>query len=305
MKVLIGCDVDPLLPAVVERPSAGDIWEPLQRVRKLLQEGDALPPITWLIRSDDSVRFATGDFASGYLRDIGLWQQLADLGHEIGWHMHLLSFKDAAGHFSFDPDPSWLSAAYEALARHVTVRATRTGWDYGSNVLFRKLDQLGIRIDLSALPGSIAYLQAGTDPLVVDWLRCPAEPYFPCADDYQGRGQPALRMLEVPITQFQNSPVGMLRRLAGRLRQGVFDLRGLHSKSHTLTARWNHLPRTPCGAYVFYFHPEELAGEGMHNLIRNIALLRQTAGAEFVTGSQFLQGFLDGSGTPTDNERSA
>ena len=47
-----------------------------------------MPPITWLIRSDESVRFATGDFASGYRLRQELWNSLASRGHQLGWHMH-------------------------------------------------------------------------------------------------------------------------------------------------------------------------------------------------------------------------
>jgi hypothetical protein len=41
------------------------------------------PPITWLIRSDESVRFSTGDVTSGYVtrHDVA---SLVARGHELG-----------------------------------------------------------------------------------------------------------------------------------------------------------------------------------------------------------------------------
>ena len=120
--------------------------------------GHALPVITWLIRSDETVRFCTGSYSSGFTSRQKLWRSLANQGHELGWHMHNLSFDWSRGRFSFDPNPYWLSAAHDSLTEHYPVRATRVGWDYGSTELFNTLDRIGIRIDFSALPWAYAPL---------------------------------------------------------------------------------------------------------------------------------------------------
>src|SRR5260370_5946825 len=100
MKILIGCDVDPILPPLLSHPLSNDIWKCLGYLSSLLDMAKgSLPPITWLIRSDASVRFATGDFGSGYTMRRCLWETLVADGHELGWHMHLMSFDERLGSF--------------------------------------------------------------------------------------------------------------------------------------------------------------------------------------------------------------
>jgi hypothetical protein len=293
MKVLLGCDVDPVLPAPLTDPPRGNIWQCLDRIDDFVNAAaDALPPITWLIRADESVRFCTAAFDSGYVDRRPMWSGLVARGHELGWHFHVMSFDAARGRFGFDGDPIWLGAARDALERHFRVRATRTGWDYASTPLVRRLDALGIAIDFSALPGQIAWQRVGDDSLVVDWRRCPESPYHPAADDYQQPG--ALALLEVPITPFTNSAAGILARVAWRARNGCWSSGGLRKKTRKLTERWTRLPARPEAnidrfVWAFYFHPEDLTREGIAHALRNINRLRDLADAEFVCASTLVE----------------
>jgi hypothetical protein len=290
MKVLIGCDVDPVLPPLLREPPREDVWECLGNLEGLLKAATGgLPPVTWLIRADDSIRFATGDFASGYRARKSLWQTLIGSGHELGWHVHLMSFDARRGCFGFDPGATWLSDACRALAEHYDVRSTRTGWDYADNALFRRFDALGVTTDFSALPGNMAWHAAGSDRLVVDWLRCPSHPYHPSPDDYQRPGK--LNLLEIPITQFPDSVIGIAKRIAKRLKHGSGCMSGLRNRTKMLTDRWDCVPLSGCTISAFYFHPEDLRGSGVENMLRNLERLRALPDAEFVTASaarQFL-----------------
>jgi hypothetical protein len=283
MKVVLGCDVDPALPApLVRRPDA-DIWRCLDNIDYLLERAcDQLPPITWLIRSDESVRFATDRFDSGYQAKASLWQSLVRRGHELGWHFHAMSYDASRRRFGFDPELPWLEAAREALAGHFDVRATRTGWDYCSNGIVGRLDAMGVAVDFSALPGNIVWQQAGDDRVEIDWLRCPSEPYHPSALDYQQAG--SLSLLEVPIAQFANSAFGMITRLCWRLKNGNRSMAGVGNKTRMLTQPWSALPRA-AGVWAFYFHPEDLTDRGIAHALRNIATLRDLGGVEFVRAS--------------------
>ncbi len=284
MKVLLGCDVDPILPPRLANPCGDDIWGCLRLLDGLVESfGPRLPPITWLLRSDESVRFATGKFDSGFQVRPSFWRSMIDRGHEIGWHMHLASFKREQGHFGFDPQPPWLRAAHEALAAHAPVAATRTGWDFGSNHLMNQFESVGVRVDFSALPGNIVWPRAGTDTLKVDWLRCPDVPYHPATDDYQRPGQ--MRLLEIPIAQFQNQAAARLRRVAWRLRHGCLSIAGLRNRTKMLTEPWDALPRSPGPAWAFHFHPEDLAGHGLLHFVKNVKRLSAVAGLRFVTAS--------------------
>jgi hypothetical protein len=287
MKVLIGCDVDPVLPALLRLPPSTDIWEPLDLIYKLVGTmGDALPVITWLIRSDESIRFCTGSYSSGFISRQKLWRSLANQGHELGWHMHNLSFDGDRGCFGFDPDPSWLSAAHHSLTEHYPVRTTRIGWDYGSTGLLNALDKLGIQIDLSALPGNIVWHSAGPDRITVDWRRCPSSPYHPDRHDYQTEGPNALRLLEVPITQFPNSLRGVATRCVRRISNCCFSMSGLRHKTLRLTDPWPVPPVFHGGILAFFFHAEELTEIGVSHFAQNVQQLRQMHRVEFVTANQ-------------------
>ena len=290
MKVLIGCDVDPILPPRLSQPPQWDIWEPLSRISDLLTVmGENLPPITWLIRSDESVRFCTGDYASGFLTREKLWSDLVARGHELGWHMHLFTYDRSYGAFLFDEHPQWLGAAHAALAAHYDVRATRTGWDYGSDFLFGELAKLGIEIDFSAIPGNRVWQRFGPSTVNVDWLRCPERPYRPSATDYQRPGDDSLPLVQVPIAQFRNSMPGQIKRYAWRLRNGCFTLRGLDRRTRLMTDRWDGLPDTDRDVWAFFFHPENLTPRGIQDFSRNVERLRAQSASEFVTASSLTR----------------
>ena len=209
MKILLGSDVDPVLPETLRRAPEQDIWRTLDLVPALLDRmGSKMPPVTWLIRADESVCFATGDFDSGFTSRARLWERLLQSGHEIGWHMHLLSFDEQRGCFAFDPNPPWLGQALESLTRRRPISATRTGWDYADARLLRTLDGLGIRLDFSALPGNRVWPQAGGKRFVVDWLGCGHQPFHPSVGNHQQTGKDALDLIELPI------PSSAIRRLA-------------------------------------------------------------------------------------------
>jgi hypothetical protein len=283
--VLIGCDVDPELPHLLSEPPRDDIWAPLDLIPSLVEAlGDALPPITWLIRSDETVRHATGEYASGYTSRREMWSSLAARGHELGWHMHLLGRDESSGTFVFDPRPTWLPEAHAALARHFPIVSTRTGWDYGSDFLFRTLDELGVEIDFSALPGHRAWYRFGATTVHVDWLRCPEHSYRPARDSYQRPGgEDALDLIEVPVARFPIRPLAMVRRFVWRVLHGCVSLRGLGRTTKTIATRWDGLPVSRNDVWVFYFHPEDLTPEGIGNMRENVERLRRLPGLEFVT----------------------
>jgi hypothetical protein len=287
LKILIGADVDPILPAILSKPASSDIWTPIDLIPTLIDSmGEDLPKITWLIRSDESVRFSTGEFASGFLSRRRLWQGLAARGHELGWHMHLLTIRDGVGRF--DPDPAWLRAAFEGLAKFYPVRSVRTGWDYGSNILFRRFKELGVAIDFSALPGNIGWQKAGPDMISVDWRFCPEAPYQPHPENYQRPCSNGGSLWEVPITQFRGTAAEASKRLLWRSIHGSLSWVGIKNKTRLLTQFWNQLPHPVANVCAFFFHPEELTPAGIENFVRNVHALRGSFGGEFVTASEFV-----------------
>jgi hypothetical protein len=217
-----------------------------------------------------------------------MWDALRGAGHELGWHMHLMSYDSSEGCYSFDPEPPWLRDAFAALAGHFDVRATRTGWDYCSDWLMRQLDELGVVVDFSALPGNVAWQFAGRKRIRIDWLRASSAPYHPALHDYQGRGN--LQILEVPITGFPNSAVGIARRIIWRLRHGCLAARGLMSTNRMLTQKWGRAPSHHSTVAAFYFHPSGLTDEGIKQFRVNLDILRDLPEAELVTASVLAEG---------------
>lgn len=289
MKVLIGCDVDPVLP--LDRPPQGDIWECLNRIDVLLDRvGGALPKITWLIRADQSVELSTGNFVSGYQRRRDLWERLQQWEHELGWHMHTVSYSTAQETFIFDPDPGWLAEAHERIACCFPVRSTRTGWDYGSNTLLAALDRFGVAIDFSALPGNVLWFSMGKVKLRSDWRNCPTTPYRPSRSDYQQPGNDCLTLWEVPAAQFRHSPVGSLARGLLRLRHGCFSLYGANHKTQVLTDEWHGLPHFGGDICGLFFHPYDLSDAGIRNFAANINQLQRLPDVEFVTATEVAGG---------------
>jgi hypothetical protein len=287
VKILIGCDVDPVLPPILDRRPEGDVWECLNRIDALLGKmGDGMPPVTWLIRADQSVEFSTGGFDSGYSNHRVRWDKLQERGHELGWHMHTMSYSSPDKQFVFDPKPNWLAEAHERLASSFPITATRTGWDYGSSTLLCALDRLGIVMDFSALPGNALWFSSGKVSLMTDWRSCPAAPYHPSARDYQRSGSDSLKLWEVPAAQFRRSPVASAVRGLLRLRHGCVSMTGLTNQTQLLTDHWLRLPREASDIWAFFFHPYDLTEAGVRNFKSNIQRLQGLADVEFKTATE-------------------
>lgn len=287
MKIVLCCDVDPILPQHLREVPGANVWKCLENIENLvIAKRKELPPITWLIRCDESVRFCTAKFASGFFANQALWETLLSDGHELGWHFHPMSFSDEHKCFTFDPDPPWLPAARDALSINFNVQLTRTGWDYASNLLFQRLEELGIVMDLSALPGNIIWQWVGPDKIEIDWLRAPTSAYHPSRQDYQRPGE--LRILELPVAQFRNSPLGIIKRMLWRMKNGCYSTEGLKKKTKTLTDHWGSLPLCYSSILVFFFHPYDLKGKGFFNFLSNLDLLYSLPNADFARASAVL-----------------
>ncbi len=254
------------------RPSVGDMrWEGLrQGVPRLLHLlSDIRDPdgrnvrFTWMLRADEQMANAYDDPA--YLADefAPFWEARLRAGDEIGWHPHAWRFSERDKiWYQERSDPDWiricLKEGFSALSRRFPIRVAKTGWTYHNNLSMQIFSELGVRFDLSALPGMVYRGSIpGTDyPMgEYDWGRTPQEPYHPRPDDYQVPGDShALPILEIPNWTY---PVGGFRRLDHRLRGRSWRDFANPAKRPSLVGRgFQHPPYSV--PFVCYFHPEEL-----------------------------------------------
>ncbi len=285
MLVVIGADVDPRLPGMRRLPD-WDPWDTLDRIPALVAAlGADLPPITWLLRADDTIRHVTGAFDSCYRRQQTLWTRLRDGGHELGWHFHHWTFGVDGG--GFDPSVPWLRRAHAALSEHFPIRSTRTGWDYCNTETLRQLAALEVTVDFSSLPGQIVWWSIDGERIVVDWKRAPRRPYRPGPMDYQqpDAGGGELGLWEIPIASFPATPMTAIKRGVWRMLHGERSLSGIFDKTLQLTQPWPSAPR-PADVLAFHFHPEELTTEGIATFAANLAVMRRAFDPEFVTASE-------------------
>src|SRR6267378_1886108 len=151
---------------------------------------------TWMLRADEQIANAYGD--PGYLADefAQFWRSRLDAGDEIGWHPHTWRFSERDKiWYQERSDPDWirncLKDGFSALSRRFPIRVAKTGWTYHDNLSMQVFSDLGVKVDLSALPGMV---YRGSIPGThypmgeYDWGRTPQEPYHPRPDDYQVPG---------------------------------------------------------------------------------------------------------------------
>ena len=237
---------------------------------------------TWLLRSDEQMASTYGDPA--YIADEfgDFWRGRMEAGDEIGWHPHTWRYSEQERvWYQEHSDEDWvrrcLKEGFMALARRFPIQAAKAGWTYHDNQTMRAFAELGVKVDLSALPGmSHRGSVPGTrHPLgEYDWSRTPQEPYHPRPEDYQVPGDGhALPILEVPNWTY---PVGVLRRLEHQVRGRSWRDFANPAKTPMLVGKAFRKPPYSV-PFVCYFHPEELLSPswmfGSKHVARNLASL--------------------------------
>lgn len=217
--VVISCDVDPDRERLLEGVGPDRLyWRGVtegipalkQSVRGLQDSAGREPVFTWFIRADEQIREMQGSYAWFPRAHEGLLREVAITGDELGWHPHFWRRDPETGRWYQElDDRDWqlamLRAAHAELAAALPdgVRSVRMGWSYHNDATIAALQELGVTVDLSALPG-FATLGANAPRRgenLYDWCITPRTPYQPSRADYRrppGAGEVALQLLEVP-----------------------------------------------------------------------------------------------------------
>ena len=294
--IVIGCDTDPdreslLGPLPADRLAWRGVTEGIpalkESVRGLRDDAGREPVFTWLLRADAQVKELCGDYAWVVDAHGPLLQQLERGGDELGWHPHFWRRDIVTGGWAQETDDvTWqvqmLREAHAALASVLPrgVRSVRMGWNYHNDATFAALDQLGIAVDFSALPGMRTIhgaLPAHRENLF-DWHSTPRAPFRPARADHRiapGAGQPAFKTLEVPsfvsVSRTWALAAGLqLGRKTGRLAPVLDAIRrptywiNLTARPRLFSPLADTLRRAAAAAgdtptvFSTYFHPDEL-----------------------------------------------
>lgn len=175
--------------------------------------------LTWFLRSDSQIRAIYGD-AGWALKEFELvWKGISEAGDELGWHPHYWRWSESSKcWYNEIIDTDYMLESYDVgfTAFKDTMgfqpAACRTGINFHNNHTMMKLDDLGVKVDLSAHSGLTYYYSrpkvGGNVREGFDWGRAPLDPYHPSGEDYQSRSTSdrPLKILEVPMTVWCKTP---------------------------------------------------------------------------------------------------
>ncbi|HXF95062.1 MAG TPA: hypothetical protein VNI61_03050 [Gemmatimonadales bacterium] len=217
--VVTSCDTDPDRPGLLDGGPPGRLtWKGMTEgvpalkdaVRGLHDSRGREPVFTWLLRADEQIRSLHGEYAWPARAHQSLWRSLEQSGDELGWHPHFWRRPGGSGPWAQElDDVDWqvemLRRAHADLAECLPggVQSVRMGWAYHNNHTCRALDDLGLAVDLSPLPG-YRTLTARARPKgenLFDWYPSPRTPFRPSRTDYRRPprpGEESYRLLEVP-----------------------------------------------------------------------------------------------------------
>ncbi|MBI2082663.1 MAG: hypothetical protein HYT76_03755 [Deltaproteobacteria bacterium] len=188
------------------------IQSALQLKRMIGEEMGFQFKFTWLIRTDRHVEMTHGDSAWPLKKFEKLWKQVKDSGDEIGWLFYPTNLTN--GEWSQDDSGDLIelmSQSHEAFKNTLTSPQTSYfGWNGLTQASMKQLASLGVKIDLSAVPGlyTISHKRHKPEVGACDWEISPKIPYHPSTFDYRRPtaypNEPALNILEVPCTIVKN-----------------------------------------------------------------------------------------------------
>jgi hypothetical protein len=234
--IIVCCDVDPdvlgyNVPAIrFDAYNEYLGWKGLENISKVREICNSLKDsesnnakVTWHIRSDAQLKIIYNDYAYPLREFCDLWRNLQRQGDEIGWHPHLWRWsKQNKCWYQEIHDKKWISRCLENGHKEFlkiipNLTSIRMGWGFHNNFTMKKVNDLGLLVDLSAAPGlkhEGSPDQRGSHFLNhYDWTITPNKPYHPSQQDYRRpakNNEKSLNILEIPITTAPKNPTRIL-----------------------------------------------------------------------------------------------
>lgn len=331
--VVIACDTDPdrsyFLPDISSdklswRGMLEGIPQAKERFSRLVDTDNNNPRFTWLLRADSQIQHYYGDYNHILSAYYEFFLSLEKDGDELGWHPHFWKYDSARNSWSQNYDDlNWqtkmLNDVYKSYQEILPDRgkSVRMGWTYHNNRTMAKLDEIGINVDLSAIPGfKIEPNPKYSCANYFDWEITPRNPYYPSSLDFRRPAvseEKVLSILEVPNYVSASLTWGIFGGviLAKKMRDISQVKRAFIRRSFmsTITGKpflfkpmlnqiKQDLKRLDRVFYVTPLHPDELISnihpiyslENMENNLRSILRIGQTVGADvkFIRASDTL-----------------
>ncbi len=217
--IVIGCDTDPDRAGFVDGlPTDGFGWsgmlDGIPRAKDRLNnitDSEGHPPVfTWCLRVDYQIKKTYGEYDYILTEHRSFLEDLERAGDELGWHPHFWRYDDNGKYWYQEVfDTAWqlkmLDEAYAAYTKQFPGKpqSVRMGWDFHNNETFQMLQELGIKIDFSAVPG-LKFSPKDQNKRAanfLDWSLSPDFPYYASPDDYRrnaAKGGPSREILEAP-----------------------------------------------------------------------------------------------------------
>ena len=183
--------------------------------------------ITWFLRSDEQIKELYGDPAWMVRNFMDIWKDCVSRGDEIGWHPHLWRWNERIK--SWYPElenKEWIEncmeEGYQKFPKEFKLVSSRMCWNFHNNITMNKMDGLGLKVDITAMPGqkSIKSSYESADSVYYDWEITKEKTYFPSRSDYRreaGINERSLDILEIPLTNYEISLPWQIKRILKRL----------------------------------------------------------------------------------------
>lgn len=333
--VIIGCDTDPDRASYLSgelsqlelswRGMLEGIPKLKEQTERITDDNGSAPKYTWCLRADFQIKRIYGTYNHVLTENRDFLTQLEQSGDELAWHPHFWNFDEQSLRWYQDTDhQDWrLEMLDSAFAEYQSAlpgrgQSVRMGWDYHDVATFAKLEELGVKVDFSAIPRQRTSPHSGEN--FFDWYDSPNHPYYGSRADHRreaDRTGEAFRLVEAPnfvsTSRFWSFLAGvhMSRKMKdwGQLRRALLRPSywiGITGQPRLFAPLARHaateLRKKERVFFVTYFHPDELlpASTGMyardylgHNLTTLVSLSRQQgARVRFITASQ-IPDFLD------------
>jgi hypothetical protein len=220
LTIIIGCDTDPDRESFVGKlPEDHLVWRGMlegiprakERLARLKDSEGHAPVFSWCLRADHQVNTLHGAFNWVMATHKEFLLQLEAAGDELSWHPHFWRFDSAQKiwyqeYWDREFQVKMLHDAYGAYQAVLPGRAktVRMGWGYHNNDTYRTMQQLGVEVEYSAIPGMKILPQHDNVRAsnFFDWSLSPDRPYLPAESDYRREasvGEKAFSLVEIPV----------------------------------------------------------------------------------------------------------